>query len=196
MNITKEQIEIMETLNVEQMSKEEIDDVVTINNIVIGEKEEDEFEETIRFGIAMPKEGRIPFNVVEENLDVIWTEIENIKGFPGDTINTGMFTTKLVSKDEKFFEEFVDGMKDRRGRPMKEEQKKYRKMREEALVLIEKGLKWNDNLIWTLWKIIRGRRQRAFMEKSGESVDFKIELYSYIHDETLDAIIQKFRGRF
>lgn len=196
MNITKEQIEIMQSLDVDKMTSEEINDVVTVNNIVIGEKEEDEFEETIRFGIAMPKEGRIPFDIVEENLDVIWTEIENIKGFPGDTINTGLFTTKLVTKDEKFFEEFVGDMKDRRGKPMKEEQEKYRKMREEALGLIEKGLKWNDNLIWTLWKIIRGRRQRAFMEKSGESVNFKIELYSYIHDECLDEILERYRSRF
>ena len=196
MNITKEQIEIMQSLDVDKMTSEEINDVVTVNNIVIGEKEEDEFEATIRFGIEMPKEGRIPFDIVEENLDVIWTEIENIKGFPGDTINTGLFTTKLVTKDEKFFEEFVGDMKDRRGKPMKEEQEKYRKMREEALGLIEKGLKWNDNLIWTLWKIIRGRRQRTFMEKSGESVEFKIELYSYIHDECLDEILARYRSRF
>jgi len=196
MNITKEQIEIMQSLDVDKMTSEEINDVVTVNNIVIGEKEEDEFEETIRFGIAMPKEGRIPFDIVEEGLNVIWEEIENIKGFPGDTINTGLFTTKLVTKDEKFFEEFVGNMKDRRGKPMKEEQEKYRKMREEALGLIEKGLKWNDNLIWTLWKIIRGRRQRTFMEKSGESVEFKIELYSYIHDECLDEILARYRSRF
>ena len=196
MNITKEQKEIMQSLDVDKMTSEEINDVVTVNNIVIGEKEEDEFEATIRFGIEMPKEGRIPFDIVEENLDVIWTEIENIKGFPGDTINTGLFTTKLVTKDEKFFEEFVGDMKDRRGKPMKEEQEKYRKMREEALGLIEKGLKWNDNLIWTLWKIIRGRRQRTFMEKSGESVEFKIELYSYIHDECLDEILARYRSRF
>lgn len=196
MNITKEQIEIMQSLDVDKMTKEEIDDVVTVNNIVIGEKEEDEFEAGLRFGIEMPKEGRIPFSIVEEGLDVIWEEINNIKGYPGDTINTGMFTTKLVTKDEKYFEEFVNDMKDRRGRPMKEQQKKYREMRKEALALIEKGLKWNDNLIWTLWKIIRGRRQRGIMEKSGESVEFKIELYSYIHDECLDEIIQRFRDRF
>ena len=196
MNISKKQIEIMQSSDVDKMSKEEIDDVVTINNIIIGEKEEDEFEAGLRFGIEMPKEGRIPFEIVEENLDVLWEEINNIRGYPGDTINTGMFTTKLVTKDEEYFEEFINNMKDRRGRPMTEQQERYREMRKEALLLIEKGLKWNENLIWTLWKIIRGRRQRAIMEKTGESVEFKIELYSHIHDECLDEILQRFRDRF
>lgn len=188
--ITQEMKNSMEKLDVEQMTRTEVDNVITIRNINIGETVENEFENKIKFGIKMPKEGRIPLKDVETSIPTIWEEVSNITGNPKDIIETGMFTNLLVTKDEKYLKKFLEAMKD------EHEREKFMTMRNEAKSVIKKGLKWNDSLIWDFWKIIRGRRQREYLTNNGDNVDFLIELYAFIPEAKQEKIKEKYNARF
>lgn len=188
--ITQEMKQQMENLSVEKMTRTEVDNVITIRNINIGETAEEEFQNKIKFGIEMPKEGRIPLKTVEANIPTIWEEISNITGNPKDCISTGMFTDLLLTNDKEYLKRFFDAMK------TDSERKRFKTMRKEAKTVIDKGLKWNDSLIWDIWKIIRGRKQRVYLENNGDNVDFLIKLYSYIPEVTQDKIKEKYDARF
>ena len=188
--ITQEMKNQMKNLNVEQMTRTEVDNVITIRNINIGKMAEEEFENKIKFGIEMPKEGRIPLTIVEENIPTIWEEISNITGNPKDTISTGMFTELLLTNDKEYLKKFFEAMK------TDSERERFKTMRKEAKTVVDKGLKWNDSLIWDIWKIIRSRKQRVYLENNGDNVDFLIALYSYIPEVKQDKIKERYDARF
>lgn len=176
------EIKQIQEAQVSQMSKDEVFEIMRILNIIEGDKIKNEFTSYKRFGITVQKEGRVSYDVIVKEAPTLIDDIKNIEGAPGDVIEK--VYPKLISGDVNFNE------------MSSEEQDKCKKILEETHTLEQKGVVFNENMLWELWKINRGEVCRKFVQDAGLPINQLIEMYSYFTDEQVQEIKEKYHKYF
>ena len=198
--ISKEDIKKMKEILAEEVIAEAIEtgdnsgirEIVTCKNIEIGEKKLREFTGVVRLTRYIKKQGRtLSYNELEKEMPTMFKAIENIEGNPTDVIVTQKaFTSDLTLESNEAIalrrlEGTIKQIKKEQGEEVanmiKEAELEQRKeLKEEIKKVQEQGVDWNENIVYDIWMIQRGIRQRAYMEGEQLPVDMLIELYSYI----------------
>ena len=211
--ITQKDIQEMENIIAEEIIAQDEDysqssEIVTCKNIQIGEQKYREFQGVIRLnGRFVEKEGRpLSFDELGELMPNMYEAIENIEGAPKDAIDVdGEFTNGLTvaSNEEtairriKATAEMVAKKQNIDAQGLIDSLMAQRELLKEEIELAEEeGVKWNNNLVWEIWMIQRGIRQRAYMEGENLPVDYLIELYSYIPYSEYKKIKKYYQTKF
>ena len=167
---------------VEEMTKDEIFEAMKILNINEGEQIKKEFSQYKRFGIVVKKEGRISYKAFAKTAPTLIDAIKNIDEAPGDFIN--IICPKLISGDVDYNE------------MNKDEIEISKKILKESHALEQKGVVINSNLIWEVWKIIRGEACEKIVKEAGLPIEQLQEIYSYLTDDQVQEIRAKYKTYF
>ena len=192
--VTQEEVKEMENLIAEEVIMNDEDgtqvrEIITCKNIEMGEKRAVEFTGVLRLnGKFIPKVGRaLSLDELEKQMPNMFEALENIEGNPSVAINDEKeFTSSLTVKgnEEKALRRINANVKliekdqgEAVANAIKEQLLERREaLKKEIRTVEEKGVDWNENLVWDIWMIKRGIRQRAYMEQEGLPVDYLIQL--------------------
>ena len=175
-------IQKIQEKNVDEMTKDEVFEAMKILNINEGEQIKKEFSQYKRFGIVVKKEGRISYKAFAKTAPTLVDTIRNIDETPGDFIN--IICPRLIRGDVDFDE-------------MSEEEIEIsKKILKEGHMLEQKGVTINSNLIWEVWKIIRGESCEKMIKESGLPIKQLQEIYSYLTNEQVEEIKAKYKTYF
>lgn len=214
--ISKEDIKQMKEILAEEVIAEavktgdnsNIREIVTCKNIEMGEKKLREFTGVVRLTRYIPKQGRgLSYNELEKEMPVMFEAIENIEGNPVDVIVTQKaFTSDLMlDSNEQIalrrLNATIEKIKQEQGeevaKMIKEAELEQRKsLQKEIKKVQEQGVDWDENIVFDIWMIQRGKRQRAYMEGEKLPVDMLIELYSYIPNTEYKKIKEYYQSTF
>lgn len=189
---TKKQLKEIETIigkkleNLEDLKIEEIDEIIFVEQIELGEIEEANFYEAeTEMGVPYIKKGRIP---LEEVLKIAPKLFEFLKysNNPKTSIKDGL---KMKTKEGL---KNING-KIEKSRKIREKDKKTtiernEKIHEEIQKLIESNVNYNKSLLWTLYFIGRGEKRTERFEEDGKDIELLKIQNSFINDESLDEI--------
>lgn len=200
---------IAEELILNDEDGSQVAEIVTCKNIQMGEEKYSQFKGVYRLnGKFIPKVGRpFSFEELEKEMPNMFEAIENIEGNPADAIDDEKeFTASLTvkSNEEKALRRINAEMKKVEQESGKEVAEMIKKqllesretLKEEIRIVETMGVEWNENLVWDIWMILRGIRQRNYMEREGLPVDYLIELYSYIPRGEYKKIKKHYQKRF
>lgn len=214
--VSKEDIKQMKEILAEEVIAEavktsdnsNIREIVTCKNIEMGEKKLREFTGVVRLTRYIPKQGRaLSYNELEKEMPVMFEAIENIEGNPVDVIVTQKaFTSDLMlDSNEQIalrrLNATIEKIKQEQGEEVanmiKEAELEQRKsLQKEIKKVQEQGVDWDENIVFDIWMIQRGKRQRAYMEGEKLPVDMLIELYSYIPNTEYKKIKEYYQSTF
>ena len=183
---TKEQKEQMKKIVAVKLSDEEIGEIMSVRKVEKGERALQNFSELMKFGAAVPRPGRIPWEEISENYIKYIKESDFF-----DDLNEGYLDE--VFFDEELEKEMLEDMKE------EEEFKEiefYKLVKKDIIEMQEKGLKVDRNLTWDVFFIVNGEKQRYYLERSGNNVEFLKKLYSYIPEKKNKRIENKWKERF
>ncbi len=183
---TKEQKEQMKNIVAVKLSDEEIGEIMSVRKVEKGERALQNFSELMKFGAAVPRPGRIPWEEISENYIKYIKESDFF-----DDLNEGYLDE--VFFDEELEKEMLEDMKE------EEEFKEiefYKLVKKDIIEMQEKGLKVDRNLTWDVFFIVNGEKQRYYLERSGNNVEFLKKLYSYIPEKKNKRIENKWKERF
>jgi hypothetical protein len=212
--ITQKDIQEMENVIAEELivnddeNISQVREIVTCKNIQMGEQKYREFRGVIRLnGRFVEKIGRpLGFDELSELMPNMFESIENIEGSPKDVIDVdGEFTNgltvatneenairrikataQMIAKEQGVdAQDLVDSLIAQR-----------ELLKEEIKLVEEKGVDWNNNIVWDIWMILRAIRQRNYMEGENLPVDYLIELYSHIPHKEYKKIKQHYQNSF
>lgn len=189
MNPSKTQIENVENMIVKKLSNDEIGEIISIKNIEEGERTLENFSHLIKFGGEIPRPGRIEFEVIRKSAPHYLQLLKETSGI--DDINDGMFDECLLDDDK--FKEIVDEMREEEE---EEEANTYTLARKELKSLINEGLEVNRNLTWDVRKIMRNENLIYYLERDGNDVEFLKKLYSYIPENKMKRIRERWNEQF
>lgn len=189
MNPSKTQIKNVENMIVKKLSNDEIGEIISIKNIEEGERTLANFSHLIKFGGEIPRPGRIEFEVIRESAPHYLQLLKETSGI--DDINDGMFDECLLDDDK--FKEIVDEMREEEE---EEEANTYTLARKELKSLINEGLEVNRNLTWDVRKIMRNENLIYYLERDGNDVEFLKKLYSYIPENKMKRIRERWNEQF
>ena len=198
--ITEEDIKQMKEIIAEELitkaikedDNSEIREIITCKNIEMGETKLREFTGVVRLTRFIPKNGRtMSYKELEKEMPTMFEAIENMEGNPVDVITKEKaFTSDLTVKTNEAIalrrlEATVEKIKEEQGEEIAElvrkaELEQRKELKEEIKKVQEKGVEWDENIVFDIWMILRGIRQRKYMEDDKLPVDMLIELYSYI----------------
>lgn len=211
----KDKKEMMEIIAEEVIANDvdgtQVREIVTCKNIEMGEKKAVEFKGVLRLnGKFVPKVGRpLGLAELEKEMPTMFERIENIEGNPRDVIEDDKELTSgltVASNEETALRRINasiknmvenDGVEPEVAELIKKQLLKERELLKEEIRVVETmGVIWNENLVWDIWMIKRGIRQRAYMEQEGLPVDYLIELYGYIPQGEYKKIKKHYQKRF
>lgn len=213
--VSKEEVEQMKNIIGEEVvANDDADgsqckEIVTCRNIEMGETRYTQFKGVFRLnGKFIPKVGRtLSFEKLMETMPNMFEAIENIEGAPKDAIDVNKeFTASLTvkSNEEKALRRvnakckaIAEDQGEELAELLRTELLNARKQLKEEIKAAEKeGVDWNENLVWDIWMILRGIRQRKYMEREGLPVDYLVELYSYIPKSEYKIIKEHYQSTF
>ena len=158
----------------------------------VGENERIDFYEGVSaIGLPFKREGRIPFEEVEEcGIDNVWSFLQDSSNPKGD-IKTAF---KLVTK--KGLEQVNAGVDKNRG--LRKADKPAVKERNEGIhneiVRLQKEkpkLVITDNVFWSIYKIARGEKRKAGFIKDGRNLEEIYYINELITSEDLKILKEK-----
>ena len=214
--ISKEEIKQMQEIigeeiiakAIEEDDNSEIREIITCKNIELGEKRLEEFNGVIRLTKFIPKKGRdLSYEELEEKMPTMFNAIENMEGNPVEIIKKDKaFTADLtLASNEaiamKRLEASIKIVKQKQGEKAAELVKKAqleerKSMKAEIKTVEEKGVEWDEQLVFDIWMILRAIRQRKYMEEEKLPVDLLIKLYSYIPRKEYKKIKEYYQSTF
>lgn len=214
--ITKEDIEMMKEIIAEEViakaikedDNSEIREIITCDNIKMGEKALREFNGVVRLTRFVPKEGReLSYEELKKEMPVMFDALDNIEGNPMDVIKKDKaFTSDLTVKSNepkamKRLEATLEIVRAKQGeKAAKLVEKAQKEQREEMKKEIKKvesqGVDWDEQIVFDIWMIRRAIRQRSYMEGEKLPVDHLIELYSYIPRKEFKTMKEYYRSTF
>lgn len=183
---TKKQIEQVKNMVVKNLSDDEIREIISLRKVEKGEKALASFDGLVKFGAKVPRPGRIPWDEISENY------IEYIKESDFfEDLNDGLL-------DEVFFDDDIEAemLDDMREEGELEEIKFYKEVKKDILEMTEKGLKVNRNFVWDVFNIINGEKQRFYLERDGNDIEFLKKLYSHIPAKKEKRIMKRWKKMF
>ena len=189
MNPNESQIKQVKNIVAKKLDMDTIGEIISIKNIEEGEKTLENFSELNKFGTAVPRPGRVKFDVIRESAPHYLKLLRETSGI--DDINDGMFDDCLLDDDK--FKEIVDEMREEEE---EEEANTYTLARKELKSLINEGLEVNRNLTWDVRKIMRNENLIYYLERDGNDIGFLKKLYSYIPDNKMKRIRERWNEQF
>lgn len=183
---TKEQVKEVKNMVVKDLSDEEVKEIISIRKVEKGEKALKNFSELMKFGASVARPGRIAFENISENY------IEYIKQSDFyDDLNDGLL-------DEVFFDDEMESemIEDMKEEGEEEEIAFYKEVKKDIISMKEQGLKIDRNLVWDLYAIISGERQRYYLERNGNDIEFLKKLYSNIPTKKEKRINKRWKKMF
>lgn len=183
---TKEQIETMKKIVVKNLTDEEIGEIISVQKIEKGEEVKKTFSELMKFGTAVKRPGRIPFDEIEESY------LEYIKESDFfDDLNEGYLDEVFTDKELE-----AEMLEDMREEGEEEEIAFYEEVKEGIEKMKEQGLVINRNLVWDLFSILNGEKQRYYLERKGNDIEFLKKLYGHIPEKKMKRINKRWKKRF
>lgn len=186
MEPTKSQIKEVKNMVVKNLTDEEIREIISVRKVEKGEKTLKNFSELMKFGTAVPRPGRIAFSEISENYIKYIKESDFY-----DDLNDGLL-------DEVFFDEELESemVEDMREEGEEEEIAFYEEVKKDIINMKEQGLKIDRNLVWDLYAIISGEKQRYYLERDGNDIEFLKKLYSNIPTKKEKRIQKRWKKMF
>ena len=200
---------IAEEVIANDVNNEQVREIITCKNIQMGEEKNLTFKGVFRLsGKFIPKDGRpLSFDELEKEMPEMFEAIENMEGRPSDIIDDDKeFTSELTvaSNEERALRKLnanIQLVEQESGKEVAELVKKQllekrEVLKQEIKKVEEMGVIWNENIVWDIWMIQRGRRQRAYLKREGLPVDYLIKLYSYIPKKEYDKLKKHYQKQF
>lgn len=192
MKVSQELKTQMENVIVKNLTDDEVNEIINVNNIIVGRKTLENFSALVKFGTPIDREDRVSWEVLNEKAPEYIALMNEVQGFDGvEDINDGKFDTVFLD-DDKFQEELDEILEEEEF----EEADVLQKAREQLVNLQGAGLKINRNLTWDVWKILRMYRLEEYLKQQGNNIDFLIELYSYIPAKKMKRIRKRYNKQF
>ena len=172
--------------NLEGWTIEEIEEPIFVDQIEIGEVEEANFYEAVtEMGVGYIKKGRIPFEEFEEMATSMLQFFKESTNPKVDTKNA------LAMETEKGVEKINAKVKRTSKIREKDKQKTIDRninIHNEIKTLKENGVKVNRNLMWSVYKIMRGKKRLERFEEDGKDIELLKLQNSFIDDETMEEL--------
>lgn len=183
---SKEQINAVKNMIVKNLTDEEVREIISVRKIEKGEKTLRNFSELMKFGTAVPRPGRIPF----ENISTSYIKYIKESDFYDD-LNDGLL-------DEVFFDEEMESemIEDMKEEGEEEEIAFYKEVKKDIINMKEEGLKIDRNLVWDIYAIISGEKQRYYLERDGNDIEFLKKLYGNIPTKKEKRIQKRWKKMF
>lgn len=183
---TKEQVKAVKNMVVKDLSDEEIKEIISIRKVEKGEKALKNFSELMKFGAPVARPGRIAFENISKNYIKYIKESDFY-----DDLNDGLL-------DEVFFDEELESemVEDMREEGEEEEIAFYKEVKKDIINMKEQGLKIDRNLVWDIYTIISGERQKYYLEREGNDIEFLKKLYSNIPTKKEKRIQKRWKKMF
>lgn len=190
--MTKKQIKQVEEVvgkkleDIDNWSIEEIEEPIFIEQVEIAEIEKENFYEAVtEMGLPYIKKGRIPFEEFEKIATTILqffkessnpkTDIKNILAMERE-VGLNQINSR-IEKSRKIRD------KDKKGTI-----ERNTNVHNELKTLKDKGVKINKNLMWSLYKIMRGEKRLDRFEEDGQDIELLKLQNTFIDDETMDLL--------
>lgn len=186
MKPTKEQIKKAETIVVKNLSDEEVGEIISIKKIEKGEKTLKNFSELVKFGTAVPRPGRISWEKLKDSVYVKY-----IKESEFDDLSDGLLDDVFFNEEMKA--EHIEDMKEE---GEDEELQIFKEVEKEIKKLQDKGLEINRNLVWDIKSILTMEKQKYYLIRDGNDIEFLKELYSYIPQKKMKRIEKRWKKRW
>lgn len=190
--ITKEQIqkvhEVVEQKleNIDNWSIEEVEEPIFVDQIEEGEIEKENFYEAVtEMGLPYIKKGRIPF---DEFKPIATTILEFLKTSTNPQIDTKNVLAMETDKGLEKINGRIEKSSKIRDKDKKSTIERNIKIHDEIISLKEAGVKVNKNLMWSLYKIMRGQKRLERFEEDGQDIELLKLQNSFIDNETIDLL--------
>ena len=199
MSYTKQQLKEIENAvtkklkNLETLKIEEVEEPIFVEQVELGEIEEENFYEAVtKMGLPYIKKGRIPFKEVEE---ITPTTLEFFKKSTSPKTDIKdvlkMKTKEGISK----INGRIEKTKKIRQRDKQSTIERNNRIHDELNKLESKKVKVNQNLMWSLYTIMRGRKRLEYFEENGDDIELLKLQNSFIDEETMSEL-KELRGEY
>ena len=183
---TKEQVKAVKQMVVKDLSDEEVAEIISVRKVEKGERTLENFSELIKFGTAVPRPGRIAWDKISKNY------LKNIKESDFyDDLNEGYL-------DEVFFDSELEAemLEDMKEEGEDEEIAFYKKVKKDIINMTKQGLKVDRNFTWDVYNILNGEKQKFYLERNGNDIEFLKKLYQHIPSKKEKRINKRWKKRF
>lgn len=172
--------------NLEGWKIEQIEEPIFVEQVEIGEIEKENFYNAVtEMGISYIKKGRIPFEEFEEMAP-------NMLQFLKESTNPKVDTKNVLAMEtEKGVEKINSKIERTKKIRDKDKQKTIDRnvnIHNEINTLKENGVKVNRNLMWSVYKIMRGEKRLERFEEDGKDIELLKLQNSFIDDETMEEL--------
>ena len=113
----------------------------------------------------------------------------NKNEFPDFTIRQGIVVAVYPGVTSNEMEEQVT-------KPLENYIFTYKEVKKDIINMKEQGLKIDRNLVWDIYTIISGERQKYYLEREGNDIEFLKKLYSNIPTKKEKRIQKRWKKMF
>ena len=189
MKYTKEQLKEIENIvgkkleDLESLEIEEIEEVIFVEQVELGEVEEENFYEAVtKMGLPYIKKGRIPFEEVEKVAPVV---LEFFKKSSSPQVDIKDVLKMRTEKGVKGVNTRIEKTRKKRERDKKATIERNNNIHKELKLLESKKVKVNKPLMWSLYTIMRGRKRLEYFQENGDDIELLRIQNSFVDEETM-----------
>ncbi len=189
MKYTKEQLKEIENIvgkkleDLESLEIEEIEEVIFVEQVELGEVEEENFYEAVtKMGLPYIKKGRIPFEEVEKIAPVV---LEFFKKSSSPQVDIKDALKMRTEKGVKGINTRIEKTRKIRERDKKATIERNNNIHKELELLESKKVKVNKPLMWSLYTIMRGRKRLEYFQENGDDIELLRIQNSFVDEETM-----------
>lgn len=72
----------------------------------------------------------------------------------------------------------------------------YKKVKKDIINMTKQGLKVDRNFTWDVYNILNGEKQKFYLERNGNDIEFLKKLYQHIPSKKEKRINKRWKKRF
>ena len=189
MKYTKKQLKEIENIvgkkleDLESLSIEEIEEVIFVEQVELGEVEEENFYEAVtKMGLPYIKKGIIPFEEVEKIAPII---LEFFKKSSSPQVDIKDALKMRTEKGVKGINTRIEKTRKIRERDKKATIERNNNIHKELELLESKKVKVNKPLMWSLYTIMRGSKRLEYFQENGDDIELLRIQNSFVDEETM-----------